>query len=286
MWIFLNGEFVNPYRATISVFDRGFLYGDGLFETLRSYQGNLFRIKQHLERLKRGAEVLGIPLPEQIAELPEIIQELIQINSLTKVDSAIRITLSRGPGPRGLNPVTATHPTLLVTVEKLDPKIQYWQDKGIFITVLSQPKEGFFPLAQVKSLNALSLILGYREAQERGAEEGIFVSPQGYLLEGTRTNIFLLHQTVLSTPPLSLPIFPGITRSIVIELAQGLGYSVKERLLKVQDLIESQEIFLTNSLMEIVPATRFDSYDINLRRVGLLTRRLQKAYNSLVRSNG
>jgi len=281
-WVYLKGKFIPEEQATLSIFDRGFLYGDGIFETLRAYRGRPYLLSRHLERLRGAAGLVRLPLPGEIDCLELIIEELIRLNSLDQVDSVIRITLSRGIDRWGIAPSGPAEPTLLITVKGLDPWLGWWQDRGIEVVLLNQPRARILANIQLKSLNALDLVLGSIEVQEREAKEGIFVDPKGCLLEGTRTNIFLIRGATLYTPPPSLPILPGITRGVVMELAQDLGYPLKEEAFRVEEALAAQEIFLTNSVMEIVPVIRIDSHLINLGRVGLITRRLQKAYKSRV----
>jgi len=248
MKVYLNGRILEDDRAGISVRDAGFLYGYGLFETMRSYKGRIFLLEEHLKRLGSSAKFLKLKVPLSRAGLKDACYEVLKANHLS--DARIRLSVSSG-GPQGS--------TVLITAVPLKEnelmKKRFRLLKAGFCIAQSSL------LARHKTLNYLSNVYAYNQALSRGAEDAVFFTENGFLLETSRANIFLIKDGTLKTPSLALPILPGITRSKVIEIAQELRIKVKEGEFKEKDLRNADAVFLTNSIIEIA---QVGSYEDNL----------------------
>ena len=297
--VYINGRIVPSKLACVSVFDRGLNYADGVFETMKAKEGRVFLLKEHLKRLKRGAEILNIPSPP-FGEMEKAIKKLLKINNLSGKEANIKIIITRGEDMGGHLPQKKPKPTVIITARRLDTEnIRRLQEKGVRAILLkgrfnspsifnppSVPpllkggKGGFHEgwlMGRIKSLNYLPNVLGKMEASKKGAYEGIFVQ-DGKLLEGTSTNIFIVEKGVLKTPPVSSGILPGITRKTVIELARTAGtLMVKEKSISTLELKRSGEAFITNSIIGIVPLIRVDSFRIGSGKRGKITKLLQES---------
>jgi len=254
--IYLNGAIVPPDFARIDPADRGFTLADGLFETLRAYNGKPFRLEDHLVRLETSAQALGIPLLFDAVMIAEAVLELLTANALTEGDAAIRITATRGTGPRGLIPPADVKPTLMITTSAYHAL----PDTCAATLVDIRRNEGS-PLSRMKSLGYLDNVLATREAAERGAEEAILLNNAGRVAGAARANVFAVLDGRLLTPPLSDGVLPGIARRVVLDLAEALRIPTEEASLSPADLAGAREIFLTNSLFEIRSVGRLDDRD-------------------------
>src|SRR5579884_112772 len=281
MWIYLQDRFVPKEEAKISVFDHGFLYGDGLFETLRAYNGVIFRLSQHLERLARSAQRLELSLPAS-AQLESILYDTLNRNALR--DALLRLTLTRGEGEIGLDPALCEKPTLVITAR---PFTGYPLDDyliGISAALVRVRRNAPAALdPALKSTSFLNNILAKIEAKKAGAVEGIFLNSDGYLSEGTVSNLFWVRQGRLETPSLAVGLLEGITREVVIALAEKEGIPVKEGFYKPEVLIEADEAFLTNSGFELMPLTRIDGEAFGSGLPGPITGRLHHAFKEVIR---
>jgi branched-chain amino acid aminotransferase len=255
--LYLNGAIVPADFARIDPADRGFTLADGLFETLRAYRGKPFRLEDHLLRLESSAQALGIPLLFDPVRIAEAVVELLEANALSEGDAAVRITATRGTGPRGLAPPAEVKPTLLITTAPYAdlPKVCAAALVGI------RRNEGS-PLAQMKSLAYLDNVLAAREAASRGAEEAIQLNNAGRVAGAARANLFAVIAGRLVTPPLGDGVLPGIARRVVLERAAALRILAEEASLLPADLAGAGEIFLTNSLFEIRSVGRLDGREI------------------------
>jgi branched-chain amino acid aminotransferase len=251
--IYLNGTIIPADQARIDPFDRGFSLGDGLFETLRAYEGRPFRLADHLDRMATAAAVLGIPLPFDMQAVAEAVKELLRVNGQGQGDASIRITLTRGTGPRGLAPPDDPHPTLLIATAAYRPLSETCTAVSIDI----RRNEGS-PLSKMKTLGALDNVVAAGAAGKRGAEEAILSNNAGSVVCGARANLFAVIDGRLVTPPVSDGVLPGIARQIVLEVAAAQGISCAETSLRPADLLRAQEILLTNSLFEIRSVARLD----------------------------
>ncbi len=277
-FVFLNGRYVPAARAVVSVYDRGLLYGDGLFETMRAYRGHVFALQQHLRRLHRSADVLGIPLPER--DWAEVIEELLRRNRLTHCDAWVRLTVTRGSQAPKVLPAETLKPTHFVLVRAVDPELALKQRRGVSVKLLPYSRYGFVP--ELKSLNYLPAVMGKALAAQHGAEEGVFVRNGRYVTEGTTSSLFIVRDGALWTTPVR-GILPGITRGIVLELARKANLRVVERQIQRPEVLRSQEAFLTSSLVEILPVVKIEDSQIGTGRPGAVTRRLQKMYREAVK---
>lgn len=280
--VYLNGRYVQAERAKVSAFDRGFSYGDGLFETIRTYAGWVFGLDRHLARLKKGADQIGIPFEGDVGEWRQVMGELLRRSSLRAADASLRLTVTRGPDVLGsLLPSDAPpSPTLLLVARPLDAGIAERQQVGIGAITVHWGSP-FNPL-QIKSLDYLYNMLAMAQAHREGAQEALFVDHDGTIVEGTTSNVFSLSKGILTTPPESSGLLPGITREVVIELAKKEGLILREAPLPLQDLLASEEAFLTGSLKEIMPLITVDGRTIGTGNPGPVTQHLQKCYRAAV----
>ncbi len=246
--IFLNGQYEPLDQAFIAVEDRGFLLGDGLFETMKAYQGQVFCLQKHWQRLKNAAEYLQIPFNLTCENLQKISQELLVRNNLNKTDAVLRLTLTRGKGPRGLMPPRDANPNILLTAFSYCSKPL--AEQSLWVVEICKNERS--PLSRIKSLNYLENVLAKSAAVKAGATEALLLNTRNRVASASCANIFLkLANGKLLTPCLDEGVLDGITRGLVIELAQKLGIAVEETQVTQQDLEAADEIFLTNSLIEI-----------------------------------
>jgi branched-chain amino acid aminotransferase len=273
--IYLNGAIVARDKARIDLADRGLLLGDGLFETLRAYRGKPFRLADHLGRLERSAATIGIPLPVDAPELAQGVGDVLAANKLQQADASLRITLTRGVGPRGLLPPENPQPTLMVTAAAYQKPVA----EAMSAVVVGVRRNEGSPLSQLKSLNYLDNILAAREAAALGADEAIMLNNRGQTVCGARANLFAVLDGVLVTPPLADGALGGITRHLVLEVARNLGIEVAERSLLPADLERADELLLTNSLLEIVSIGRLGNRDLPERPIAA---KLRQHYRLLI----
>ena len=273
----LNGRFVPAQQARISVFDRGLLYGDGLFETLRAYRGRPFALHEHLVRLQASADFLGLVVPRR--PWRRDIESLLKRNGLVTTDAWVRITVTRGVGARGLLPPARPRPALITMAGTLDPAIARVQRFGARVALIPFARHGF--LAEHKVLSYLPGVLGKVMAARHEAFEGLFVNTDGHITEGTTTNVFAWRGRRLCTPPIA-GILPGLTRRLVIKLAVTDGVRVSESPLTADDLLDADEAFLSSSLVEVVPITTVNARNIGNGTVGPRTQRVQQLYRQTV----
>jgi len=280
--VYLNGRFVQAERAKVSAFDRGFSYGDGLFETMRAYSGWVFALERHLGRLRKGAVQIGIPFDGDVPRWRRVMDALLRRNGLQVSDSSLRLTLTRGADMLGslLPPEAVPSPTLLLVAKPLEGGISERQRLGISAIALRWGSP-FNPFG-LKSQNYFYNMLAMAQARQEGAQEALFVAPDGSVVEGTTSNLFSIANGRLTTPPPDSGLLPGITREVVIELANKEGLSVREVPLFLEDLVSADEAFLTGSLKEIMPLTRVDGRTIGDGCVGPVTRLLQERYRAAV----
>lgn len=278
--VWLDGRLVHAADAAVSVHDRGFTLGDGLFETMRAYGRRVFRLGAHLERLERGAARIGLPLPPALAHA---VQATLDANRLA--DAAVRLTVSRGAGAGGLAPGEHAAPTVVVTTRPYLPE-PAWYTRGLRAVVASGCIGEFRPSAGLKQLGYLDHVLALREARAAGADDALLLDSAGHLAEGAASNIFLVEDGALHTPPLSCGILAGITRATVLELAARRGLPVHEEPLAPERLAWAEEAFLTSSLREIVPLVAVDGAAVGGGQPGALTLSLLADYRALTRPDG
>ena len=278
-WIFLNGELVEESRAAVPALDRGLLYGYGLFETMRSYRGHVFRLEEHYLRLCRGAALLDLNVPVTLPGLREAITALLQRNNLS--DAYVRLTITAGPPPGHGEATHDGQEQVLLQVRQLTdyPKEMYQRGMAAVISPVRRNETSL--LCRVKSLNYLDNLLARNQAQRQQAEEAILLNSHGLVAEGSASNVFLIKDSALITPSIASGALPGITRKVVLELAAETGLKTREAGVEPAALLEASEAFLTNSLMELMPLTRLDGQPIGSGRPGIVTQRLHRLYRKL-----
>ncbi len=266
MWIYLNNRFVQDHEAMVSVFDHGFLYGDGVFETMRSYGPRLFMRDQHLARLFQSAEAIGLRVPIPLVQWTDILHEALVRNEVgtDQQDAYVRITVSRGIGDIGLDPALCPSPTVVVMTKPLVAPASHLYEQGVSVIVASARRN--LPSAlppHIKTTNFLNNILAKREAIAANAFDGLLLNWEGHLTESTISNLFFIRDGRLSTPALHCGLLDGITRRVVIQLAEELHLPLAEGRFTVDHLHQADECFLTNTSMEIMPVVMVDD-----RRIG------------------
>lgn len=280
MKIYLNGRFVPEEEAKVSVFDHGLLYGDGVFEGIRAYNGYVFKLEEHLERLYDSARAILLEPPLSKEEMREAILETLRINGLK--EAYIRPIVTRGAGDLGLDPRRCARPTVIIIAKEwksLYGEELYGQGlRAIVATTRNQPPESLPPV--VKSLNYLTNILARIEANVHGADEAIMLDIRGNVSEGSADNIFIVKRGELYTPPV-MNNLPGITRATIIELAREEGYVVHEENFGIADLYIANEVFLTGTAAEIAPIVEIDGRKIDDGRPGPITRRLRERFRQV-----
>lgn len=279
MWVYLTDKFVPQEEAVVSVFDHGFLYGDGVYETLRAYRGRVFQLAEHLARLERSASRIYLHLPVGPARLADLVRESLLRNQLQ--EAYLRITVSRGAGEIGLDPALCKSPTLVIIAKLFQPYPESLYADGVSVIVAKTRRnlpEALPP--QVKSLNFLNNILAKMEAKAAGAHEALMLNHRGDVTEGTTSNVFAVQGGRLRTPSVECGILEGITRGLVLQLASELGIPSEEKRLTVDDLLRADECFLTNTTQEVLPVTRVNGMKIGNGLPGESTRRLHALFRA------
>lgn len=280
MYVYLNTKLVPRAEALISVFDHGFLYGDGVYETMRAYDGVIFMLDDHLMRLRRSASMIGLTIPLDVNGIKEAVYDTMGANSLK--NAYVRLTVSRGYGPIGLDPDLCESPTFVIVAEKMKEYPKAYYDRGIS-AIISRTKRNLRDAInpQIKSLNFLNNILAKVEAKKADAYEAIMMNSEGHITEGTISNVFFYRDDVLCTPSVECGILDGITRNIVLNVAVREGLTIKEGEFTRDELLAAQEVFITNTTMEVMPISRVDAVQYPAGRVAKL---LHKAYRGEVRA--
>jgi len=280
MLIYVNGKLVPKEEATVSVFDHGMLYGDGVFEGIRVYEGNVFRLREHIERLYESAKTIWLNIPMTVEELEQATLETVAANNVR--DAYIRLVISRGVGDLGIDPTKCAKPTIIIIVAtiKLYPKEFY--EKGVPLITASTrriPMQCLDP--RIKSLNYLNNILAKIEALKAGVPEAVMLNERGRVAECTADNLFIAKNGEIKTPRVTEGALPGITRAAVIELAQKAGIEVIEPALGLHDLYNADECFLTGTGAEIVPVVSIDGRQIGNGKPGKRTLQLLADFRKL-----
>ena len=275
MIVFLNGKFVPQEEATVSVFDRSFLYGDGLFESLRVTRGKPFRWWDHMERLRKGGDFLGIKIPFSCKMLEKFAAELIIRNQLP--ESLLRVTVSRGVGPRGYSPKDAATPTLVMSMHALPVSPTAGKAWNLHTASLRLPARE--KLAQFKTANKLAQVLARAEADLAGADEALMLNTDGFVVEGASSNLFWVEGETVCTPPLTSGILAGVTRAVTVELCQQLALPFAERETTAQRMRDAAGVFLTLSSFGVVECGELDG--VELARSPLV-KKLREAYDALL----
>jgi branched-chain amino acid aminotransferase len=284
-WIFLNGEFVTKENAKISVYDHGFLYGDGVFEGIRVYSGNVFRLHEHIDRLYNSAKSILLTIPYTKEEMIDYIIETIRRNQYQ--DAYIRLVVSRGVGDLGLDPYQCKTPQVVIIVEPLALFPKHLYETGIeVVTVATRRNRSDVLSPKVKSLNYLNNVLVKIEAHLANVSEALILNDQGYVAEGSGDNVFIIKDQVVYTPPGYVGALEGITRQAIIEIAQDLGYVVKEEPFTRHDVYVADEVFLTGTAAEVIAVVKVDGRVIGEGVPGPHTKRLLGEFRRRVVSEG
>jgi branched-chain amino acid aminotransferase len=271
MLVYFNGRFVPEEEAKVSIFDRGLLYGDGLYETIRVYDGKPFLWDEHIQRFCAGAHFLKIELPESLDVVAEATRELIRRTGVK--EAILRITLSRGVGPRGYSPKGAKQPSLAITIHPAPDKLP----RAYKVVISSYKLATDDPLAAFKNCNKLRQIMARDEADLVGANEALLLNARGYVAEGTTTNLFWFEGETLCTPPIRAGILPGTTRAYVLCLAGALGISSRKKNIRPARLADADGAFVTSCGIEIMEVSHLDGRRLKRSR---LTQKLRNNYRN------
>ncbi len=287
MKIYINGKLMDKAKAKVSVFDHGLLYGDGVFEGIRSYNGLVFKLREHIDRLFESAHTIMLHIPLSKKQLQAAIINTLKVNRLK--DAYIRLIVTRGEGDLGLDPRNCPQPTIIIITDKiaLYPNQEKLYREGLeLITVPTQRNvlEALNP--QIKSLNYLNNILAKIEATNSNVEEAVMLNSDGYVAECTGDNIFIVKDKSLITPPAYVGILKGITRGAIIDIAAKGRISVHEELITRHDLFNAEECFLTGTAVEIVPVVKIDGRVIGKGEPSKTTLGLMKEFRRLTRTEG
>jgi branched-chain amino acid aminotransferase len=284
MQIYIDGKFYPKEEAKVSVFDHGFLYGDGVFEGIRAYSGRIFRLEEHLDRLYDSAKTIDLAVPISKEEMTAAIIKTCKKNNLT--NAYIRPIVSRGVGDLGLDPRKCPKASVVIMAVEWGAMYGDLYEKGlkaVTVSVRRNPAEALPP--NVKSLNYLNNILAKIEANCKGGDEAIFFDTNGYVSEGSGDNIFVIKNGVIITPP-TLNNLRGITRMVALEIATSLGITVHERNMGYYDLYCADEVFVTGTAAEVAPITWIDGRTIGTGKPGPITRQCMEQFKIVVQKEG
>lgn len=282
--IWIDGEWHTRETGKVSVFDHGLLYGDGVFEGIRVYAGKVFKLQEHLDRIYECAHAILLKIPMPKAEFGRVIEEAVRRAGMA--EAYIRPIVTRGPGDLGIDPRNCGRPTMIVIVDAINIWSPERYQQGLSVITAGTPiphRESLSP--RVKSLNYLCHAMAKMEANFAGADEALMLDSSGHVAEGTGQNVFVVKKNVLRTPPLSAGILAGITRGVVMELAQQAGHTVVEDMLNRFDVYTADEAFLTGSASEIAPIRCYDGRDIGSGKAGPITRDLMARFTAYARGS-
>jgi len=280
--IYISGKFYPKEDAKISVYDHGLLYGDGVFEGMRSYNGKVFRLEQHLDRLWSSARAILLEIPMTRPALAKAVNDTLALNKIN--DGYIRLVVTRGAGSLGIDPNKTSHPQVIVIADSISLYPEEFYQNGLEIITASTIRNHPAALSpRIKSLNYLNNILAKLEGLQAGCVEALMLNHKGEVAECTGDNIFLVKDSTVQTPPLDAGILEGITRDAIIELAKKAGYNVSENALTRHDVYVADECFLTGSAAEVIPVVKVDKRPIGDGAVGPVTRDLLERFKKLVR---
>ena len=280
--VFMNGTLVSENDAKVSVFDHGLLYGDGVFEGLRSYGGQVFRLDSHIDRLWESAKAICLEIPMSKKEVSSAVNATLEANQL--VDGYVRLVVTRGAGSLGLDPNRTSHPQVIVIADTITLYPREFYDKGLSIITASTQRTHSAALSpRIKSLNYLNNIMAKLEGLRAGCVEALMLNHKGEVAECTGDNIFVVRSGTLVTPPSDAGILEGITRGAVIELAAAAKIDCQEKTLVRHDLYTADECFLTGTAAEVIPVVEIDSRSIGNGVPGPITKRLTADFHLMVR---
>ena len=282
--VYIDGRFVPESEAKISVFDHGFLYGDGVFEGIRAYDGRVFRLREHIDRLYDSARAINLEIPLSKEEFENVILETLRRNGLR--DAYIRPIVSRGVGDLGLDPRKCKKPTVIVITKPWGKLYGDLYSRGLKAVTVAVRRNSFDALPpNIKSLNYLNNVLAKIEANVKGGDEAIFLDRNGYVSEGSGDNIFVVKRGKITTPP-TINNLRGITREVVIEIIQRLGIPFCEANLGLYDLYTADEVFVTGTAAEVAPIVEIDGRVIGDGRPGKITKQIMGEFEKVTRTEG
>ncbi|MCP4609962.1 MAG: hypothetical protein GY845_14735 [Planctomycetes bacterium] len=277
--VFLNDKLINTDKARISAMDSGFLYGAGLFETMRSYDGVVFALKDHLDRLFASAGALFINNPFDEEYLTDAIYKVLKANKLT--DARLRLTLSNGPMAGAEEQLK---PTLLITATKLQPYPGEYYKNGVMVILSASRQNTFEPTCGHKTTSYFSRMITLNMAHQQRAAEALWFTTDNRLAEGCVSNVFVVKDSVIYTPGIETPVLSGVARKTVCEIASTNSIKLVEKDLYIDDVLGADEIFLTNVIMQIMPVSKVEKHIVGDGKVGVMTQRLQISFDELVKS--
>lgn len=287
--IYLNGDFVPVAEAKVSVFDHGLLYGDGVFEGIRAYNGRVFMLDEHLERLYNSAKAIRLEMPLKPVEMEDKILETLRRNKMQDgtFPTYIRVVVTRGPGDLGLDPDKCSKPFIFIITDKITLYPNEFYEKGL--SVITVPTRRNIPEAlnpRIKSLNYLNNILAKIEAKTANVMEAIMLNNDGYVVECTGDNIFIIKNEIVYTPPTYIGALEGVTRNVAMSLARDMGLQVEERIFNRYEVYIADECFLTGTAAEIVPVVKVDGRVIGDGQPGKVTRELVNRFRKFTQTAG
>lgn len=277
--VFLNGKLVDIDKACISVTDSGFLYGAGLFETMRSHNGVVFALTDHLDRLFVSADVLSINIPYDREYITEAVNKVLLANKLT--DARLRLTLTNGPMAESEEQRKST---LLITAAKLRSYPPEYYKKGVMVVLCPFRQNLIDPISGRKTTSYFSRMIALNMAHQKRATEAIWFTVDNRLAEGCISNVFLVKDSELYTPPITTPVLPGVARKTACRLARQNSIKLTEKDLSIDDLLGADEIFLTNVIMQVMPINKVEKHTIGDGQVGPVTKKLQTSFDQLVKN--
>jgi len=285
MIIYLNGKYVDSQEAKVSVFDHGFLYGDGVFEGIRAYNGKVFKLKEHIDRLYESAQTILLKIEISRQEMSDVVVETLRKNNLS--DAYIRLVVSRGVGDLGLDPRNCPKSCVVCIASSITLYPPSMYETGMEVITASTRRNSNDALSpRIKSLNYLNNIMAKMEANRAGVMEALMLNQEGYVCEATGDNVFFVKNGVLFTPPVYAGILKGITRDSVIEVALAEGITVKEQLFNLNDVYTADECFLTGTAAELIPIIAVDSRIIGDGKPGPVFKKLLTKFQELTKVNG
>lgn len=278
--VWINGHFVDTKDAKVSVFDRGFLYGDGVFETMRSYAGIIFKLDEHLDRLFRSLVVIKIKAPYSKSYFKNAVYAALKTNKITS--GYIRIAVTRGEGRFGIGYKDDFKPNVIIAAKEFEGYPEWMHKRGLRAEAAGFKQNEYSELARIKSMNYLNYILARFYAKENGYDEAILENTAGYITEAATSNIFFVKKNAVTTPSLDSGILPGITRDVVIGIIKKLRLKLNEKKVSYRELMNADEVFLTNSLAEILPVVKIGSKKIGIGKPGEITKLIHISYQKEV----
>jgi branched-chain amino acid aminotransferase len=280
--IYIDGKFYPKSEAKISVYDHGLLYGDGVFEGIRAYNGIVFKLQEHIDRLYRSAHTIMLKIPLTKEEMINAVLETLKKNNLK--DAYIRLVITRGVGDLGLDPRKCPKPTIIIIADDIRLHMGEAKEKGLTAMITWVRRDPVDSTThEVKSLNYLNSILAKIEANNAGMDEAITLDKSGFVCEGVAENIFIVKEGVIITPPTSVGALPGITAQAVVKLARKLGYTVIERNITPNELFIADEVFFTGTAAEVLPVREINKRLIGNGKPGAITKRLMEEFSKMVR---